>query len=860
MRSFQPRRAFLAALVAANALLGLAGCPKPKPIVAQCKSNADCSGGDVCASGVCAPPAVPQCDGQQVCHADSDCPSGQCTGEGCCLAVCTNSSSCTDTQECVNNVCQDIGAGCSSNAGCPHSTASICDVDAGACVECLANNQCPPGSLCQNEACSTSTVTCTSDSECTLAELPHCDTTFTGGRCVACTTSSQCPSGDSCTDDSCLEPNVGCVFNGDCTNNPNGAYCAPNNTCVACVENDDCPPGSACLPNDTCQAETACVSDANCPTATPHCRPSDHFCAECAINSQCPTGQVCNNGYCLPPVNGCLSNAQCVPPLATCDTTTRTCIGCQTDADCGAFCVNGMCQPCTQDLDCQEAFLTQGRIYCNSAKACVVCVGTVQCESGQVCNSAGNCVPDPTDGPCPATGGCGMNAAGDALQCVNGICRLPCDPYDPMCNSGDICGVTGYAAGLPQGTCAPPAAGAAAVGGACSASTPCEADAICLPVSASASQCFAVCDPNSSNANCGPPSACKGVVELVSGNVPVSIGACVPSSKFTDACDVASDCSAGQVCVAEGDPFNPVTLANECWWPAGAGGPGAGCSHPNDCQSGLCIIAQPNVQNPTSQTYPGFCEGGCNGDASCPPRADGYAGACEKYPAPWYSQTGAADTTDVTTCVAQCRSDSECEAGLTCDVVADVANVAWVTRCVPTNTSSTSMGGADCLTDSDCFSNHCLSLGSGAGGICAGVCNPANGNADCNAGSTCPTGGVQLVLPGTNTYEPAPICWEKPCTANIQCGPAGFCDGDPAPNNPNDIVLYCGPIQGHGGGGATCAQNSDCKSGFCVEWANGNGCFGVCNTSNGNADCATGATCTTADWPGTTHVLSYCLP
>jgi hypothetical protein len=666
--------------------------------------------------------------------------------------------------------------------------------------------------------------------------------------------------GDSCPNHFCLEPMTGCVWDGDCTRNPAGQYCANDGTCVACLTNDNCPIGSVCTAQHKCSSATSCVSDANCPSSAPHCRPSDHFCAECATAPQCPLGQVCRNGNCEAAVNGCLSNADCRPPLAVCETSTRQCIGCNTNDDCGAFCVGGMCQPCMTDLDCDEAFLLEGRIYCDGNHACVQCVSTVQCSDGQVCGPTGACIADPTNGPCPSSGTCGLNANNDPIVCVQdgtptGTCRAPCDPYNPNCGSGLFCGVTGYAAGTVSGACVPAPSGSASVGSACSASVPCDPGAICLPNGPHSSACYALCDPSSSNTDCGPPKVCDGVVQIVSGHVPVTVGACLPSGKFTQGCTSASSCSSGQVCAAEGNPGDPTTLFDACWWPLGTGGPGAGCSHGTDCQSGTCLIAMPQ-----NQGYPGFCQGGCSSDSMCPARQDGYAGACEPFPAPWYDASGHPITTDVITCVAQCRDDSECASGETCDVVEDAAGAGWATRCVNTNSTSQNLGGAVCVSDSDCFSNHCLNIGMTTGGICAGACNPANGGSDCNSGSGCPQGGVSLLLPGTNTYAAAPICWTKPCTANIQCGPAGVCDGDVDPQNPNDIVLYCHPKQGSAGGGGSCNLNSDCQSDFCVNWAGGNGCFGVCNPANGNGDCAAGATCHTGDWPGTTHMLSYCIP
>src|SRR4051812_42866862 len=112
MRFSSPR---LASLLPATLLL-LVACSPSKPIVkGGCQTNGDCTEGYICISNVCAAPAVPMCGAQMVCHLDTDCDSLQCgNDDGCCRSQCNTAADCTDTQECVNHVCREVGLGCES--------------------------------------------------------------------------------------------------------------------------------------------------------------------------------------------------------------------------------------------------------------------------------------------------------------------------------------------------------------------------------------------------------------------------------------------------------------------------------------------------------------------------------------------------------------------------------------------------------------------------------------------------------------------------------------------------------------------------------------------------------------------------
>jgi Cys-rich repeat protein len=870
-------RCLRAVLLVGFAVLLAPGCTKKAATAAKCAADTDCAAGNVCVSGACAPAAVAQCGSGPSCSVDTDCTTMQCQMDGCCAATCLSDPDCPDGQACRRGVCSDA-SGCGASEDCPHMSAPVCNTATKICVRCVTNDQCPAGDVCNSGGCKSVTPPggCTTDMNCASTLLKRCDTSVQGGRCIACLMDTDCSTDGSsvCDQSVCRIVKSRCDWDGDCAGNPSGKHCARNGQCVTCLTNDQCPHGSRCQIDHTCFAAPACASDASCPMDKPFCRPTDHFCVECYSNSQCmPTAdgrtEICRNGYCLPARNGCVSKSDCPATLPVCRATDRTCVGCIGNSDCGAFCQSEVCVGCQKDLDCVESFALENRLFCDSNKACVECIGDVQCnDSTKICD-AGRCVGRPENQPCPAGGQCIRD-----LVCVpdgtpSGTCRTPCDIYagsDP-CLDGTACGLIHYAAGAPVGACVPRTSGAAQLGQACSETQPCDVDGVCIPDAPGSAVCRNRCDPNRSNMNCGPPNKCQYIVQLDATKAPVAVGACFPATSFNNPCANAAGCDPNQICAADGDPANPLALRNACEWTAGKNGAGAPCTHNSECQSDLCLNGMPN-----NQGEPGFCQGACVSDSDCPSRPDGKEpGACQHYPAPWHGRTGQPTVVSVISCVPQCRDNSECPSGDVCDVVPDRAQTSWVTRCRPKDSTGTKLGGASCYADNECLSSHCFTFGPSPSGICVGVCNAATASTACDAAAQCPATGVILkVGPGpdgrNNTaddvFVPAPVCWGKGCTNDVQCGPPNACGADPDPANPNDIVLTCRPRQGANGGGALCANDSDCRSGYCVTWGASARCFGACDPGNGDADCSGGALCHTGTWTHSTpnKQLSYCAP
>lgn len=130
-----------------------------------CVVDADCSSGEVCASGQCVRPTPPACTSH------TQCPAGQLCNAGVCVSpqpqdagpapVCVTDRDCGAGQQCLSGQCV-TAPGCTSNAQCAVGEQCV----AGQCIPtasgCTSNAQCPRGLVCQAGACvSVGPVSCT---------------------------------------------------------------------------------------------------------------------------------------------------------------------------------------------------------------------------------------------------------------------------------------------------------------------------------------------------------------------------------------------------------------------------------------------------------------------------------------------------------------------------------------------------------------------------------------------------------------------------------------------------------------------------------------------------------------------------
>jgi hypothetical protein len=170
----------------------------------QCKLNGDCSLGQFCLQGLCAPPdkvtlctmnkCPPKlrcqiqnqvCEQDLGCFSDADCTSDQVcnTATRLCELRCTPEtvgSVCPAHWQCVNSRCVD----CLSDADC--GAGLTCNQAAGRCTSpslCYTNADCPAGQVCNpvSQSCGPPPPPCKSNQDCLKTQV--CD--VTSGQCVS---------------------------------------------------------------------------------------------------------------------------------------------------------------------------------------------------------------------------------------------------------------------------------------------------------------------------------------------------------------------------------------------------------------------------------------------------------------------------------------------------------------------------------------------------------------------------------------------------------------------------------------------------------------------------------------------------
>lgn len=835
----------------------------------QCKVNGDCPAAHQCVSGACLPaeapdagPPVNECGDRISCEQGDDCATGVCD-DGCCAVTCTGDEQCRSDEWCRGGWCRPIGSPCGSNADCDGNAATpACDLATGSCVGCVTEADCGTGQLCVDQGCVSPPATgCTRNADCTNPQLKYCFVPL--GKCVSCLEDTDCPGTGTmvcdASNNACKSLVQGCGWDGDCLDAPRGRRCDQEaRTCVQCLDHDDCPRDRLCQSDNTCTTWPSCASDGDCSGTTPHCKTAELRCVECTTATQCGSGKTCRNNFCVPSTNGCVEDADCSSSKPHCDTRTRTCAVCVDSEDCDdGFCEADGCRPCTDSLECLAANFTS-RPYCVGG-GCRECMRTDDCSDGFLCHQM-KCVLDPVDGPCQSNGEC----FGD-YRCVpdpsgRPTCREPCEPFavSTGCSSGKACEIAYFQAGIAVGACLPKVPGAAQRGQTCSQDVACDVGLECLPSGVGQSKCRRPCDPDGTNV-CAFGEKCQYTAQLDLRGVPRSVGLCFPDTTQGDPCVNDASCDAGQICGAAPNPVRPFEWGNFCKWPVGTKTGGQSCSRDGDCVSGLCLPGAPGGGS--------YCQGACESDADCPARADGVPGVCGQAAVAWVDHLGQPTTMNVPSCVLPCREDSECPNNQFCEVVPNGSGDGWSTRCAVSPYPNGARGGGTCRADSECRSGSCLTFGAQPTGVCSGACGGSMGDAACHFGAVCPPDGVvRRVGPGAdgvlgNADDPmaaAPLCWTKPCTTNAECGPGRVCAPDPDPNNFQDIVLSCHPIQGTVAGGGACTTSDDCRTGLCRYWSSANQlCFGACET---NADCASNR-CQSIKWTASaTKTVKVCIP
>jgi hypothetical protein len=168
-----------------------------------------------------------------------------------------------------------------------------------------------------------------------------------------------------------------------------------------------------------------------------------------------------------------------------------------------------------------------------------------------------------------------------------------------------------------------------------------------------------------------------------------------------------------------------------------------------------------------------------------------------------------------------------CEAGLICDTA--------TLACVP--------GPVDAGSPSRCNSSGC----------------PCSGPSDCTSGIC----GDELTV-SADVYDAAnetSFC-TKPCCTSADCDGSTVCFATASGGNYCVSPSWLGRSSKLGAlsSGATCASDSDCRSGLCAGTSCADTC---CSTAQSATECSAGTSCQFGTFPGKTfdvHYAAYCAP
>lgn len=201
-------KAFIGTILAGGAV----AAQRAGALAQDCTTDADCTGGQTCVSGVCT------ADGPPPCNSDADCTG---TGEICCAVGCLAIQCCIEDAD-PNARCP-AGTACFEGVCDPVTEPTACETDdvcadgeiccAGACraIECCIddvdpNARCPEGTSCFEGVCDpiTEPGACATDADCPDGEI--CCAGYC--RAIECCIdeadpNARCPAGTSCFEGYC---------------------------------------------------------------------------------------------------------------------------------------------------------------------------------------------------------------------------------------------------------------------------------------------------------------------------------------------------------------------------------------------------------------------------------------------------------------------------------------------------------------------------------------------------------------------------------------------------------------------------------------------------------------------------------
>jgi hypothetical protein len=404
------------------------GCPEWSEAV-------NCRGGSACFDGACDESCLHACvPGEVSCANGGVRQCGDDDGDGC--RDWLDPDRCPDDNICDEGLCISLGCEDECAVGsseCIEGGARTCE-QTEACAVWTTAEPCPDGQMCAEGACQ---VTC--EDECT-AGARRCEA---GGfsicealpdGCLAWSVVTVCGQNERCDDGACVPESAectdGCVMDGELVCDGDAfRRCGQfdEDPCVELSEPVECGPlqvcmGGVCLDTcrDECEAEaTRCEGEAQVVCVNDDGDP----CLEWGDPVACEPGNRCDDGACVPSVEPCED--------ACADGTRR--------------CGEGGVQICG-DFDPDDCFEWSA---------------AEPCAAGNVCQGAGDCVPDCVDECIPEERRCSNNgvstcgnfdadhcqefgppsACPNGQVCSDGVCNIEC--ADECADGQTACGPEG---------------------------------------------------------------------------------------------------------------------------------------------------------------------------------------------------------------------------------------------------------------------------------------------------------------------------------------------------------------------------------------------------------------------------------
>ena len=407
-------------------------------IIGCCEADEECTGDTYCDNDknrcVAACTDDAGCADEKVCTEDK-CAAGKCTNEEI-ANCCENKGDCSENQDCVNNLCEDL-VNCTADASIC-GDGYYCDADSGNC-ELITT--------CDDETNKPKGCGCTDATQCKSGLCPE---VFRIGQGM-CT--NEC---DSITD---------CVFDDDYEYGCVKLMRDAPNVCVRTCGNKDCPEGSFCIEGmelgatfqiDICldASNILCEDDADCVNPEEKC--GMFFTGnEVARACQPPSGLIDNGAECDPDAE---PESGEEPPYANMcrelvcgnhDASSKGgyCAGlCNTDEDCD-YGVDGV------EFECRELLISSDdgifTNFCMPGKSCTDAVNSVSCTTNADCDPGvcdtelGHCVCNPVGGNCEQDNDCvrGGLCFQDDNSMPDGYCMVytNCNNPETPCPEGAIC-------------------------------------------------------------------------------------------------------------------------------------------------------------------------------------------------------------------------------------------------------------------------------------------------------------------------------------------------------------------------------------------------------------------------------------